>query len=129
MYWQAQTTAKASVSTIHRKMVSSLQNLVSNLELVSRLVEEGHLTLQFPYVFRYYTPTNFVFVYTSSVKDKSGVPWTIFRNDSKFCVGDDDGRVRVECMPRGEKLNSAFVIGKHAAPTSSGKFLGNYQTV
>ncbi|GFX77685.1 uncharacterized protein TNCV_1106021 [Trichonephila clavipes] len=45
----------------------------------------------------------------------------VFSDDSRFNLGSDDNRVRV-WRSRGERLNPAFVLQRHAAPTAGVMF-------
>ncbi|GFT67177.1 transposable element Tcb2 transposase [Trichonephila clavipes] len=44
-------------------------------------------------------------------------PGLLYRRESRFNLSSDDNRVRM-WRPRGERLNPAFALQRHTAPTT-----------
>ena len=115
---QARTTPTASSSSIHAAVAGALRNRVSTRTISRRLVEGG-LVSRRPLRVLPLTATHRRLLLQWCRERQS---WTfgdwqriVFSDESRFCLGAHDGRVRVR-RRLGERLNPAYSVERHTAP-------------
>ncbi|GFV40177.1 transposable element Tcb2 transposase [Trichonephila clavipes] len=113
---------------LDRPVVEKTANIVSpslratvSSRIIRRRLTEGHLGSRCPLRVLPSTPTyrRLRLEWNRARGNWTAVGWSqvIFSDESKFSVISDNNRVRV-WRPRGERLNPAFGLHRHTAPTA-----------
>ncbi|GFS87667.1 transposable element Tcb2 transposase [Trichonephila clavipes] len=109
-----------SSAAIQAQVEPSLGIPVSS-RIIRRRLAEGHLGLRRPLRVLPLTPTHrrFRLEWCHVRGNGTAAEWNqvVFSDESRFNLSSDDNRVRV-WRPRGERLNPAFALQRHIAPTS-----------
>ncbi|GFT59228.1 transposable element Tcb2 transposase [Trichonephila clavipes] len=102
------------------QVAPSLGTPVSS-QTIRRRLAEGHLGLRCPIRVLPLTPTHqcLHLEWCHARGNWTAAEWNqiVFSDESRFNLSSDDNRVRV-WRPLGERLNSAFALQRHTAPTA-----------
>ncbi|GFW37996.1 transposable element Tcb2 transposase [Trichonephila clavipes] len=116
----ARVQLTASSAAIQAQIAPSLGASVSS-RTIRRHLAEGHLGSRRPLRVLPLTPTHrrLRLEWCSARGNWTAAEWNqvIFSDESRFNLSGDVNRVRVG-KPRGERLNPAFALQRHTAPTA-----------
>lgn len=116
----ARVEPTASLAAIQTQAAPSLRAPVSSRTIARRLAE-GHLVSRRPLRVLPMTPTHrrLRLEWCRARQDWTATEWNqvVFSDESRFNLSSDDNRVRVWRL-RGERLNPAFALQRHTAPTA-----------
>ncbi|GFT84932.1 transposable element Tcb2 transposase [Trichonephila clavipes] len=116
----ARVQPTASSAAIQTQLAPSLGTPVSS-RTIRRCLVEGNLGPRRPLRVLPLTPTHrrFRLEWCHARENWTAAEWNqvVFRDESRFNLSSDDNRVRV-WRPRGERLNPAFALQRHTAPTA-----------
>ncbi|GFX90960.1 transposable element Tcb2 transposase [Trichonephila clavipes] len=116
----AQVQPTASSAALQAQVAPSQEAPVSSRIIRTRLAE-GHLGSQCPLHVLPLTPTHrrLRWEWSHARGNRTAAEWNqvVFGDESRFNLSSDDNRVHV-WRPRGDRLNPAFALLRHIAPTA-----------